>query len=402
MNFFTTLFILALVAVTNAHLFIFSPAPITGTAPKEPLDKSGSNFPCHGASLPTTGGESMPAGSSQLLSWDLGSGENTAVHGGGSCQISITYETDPAKQKDPASWKVIYSIEDGCPSNTAGNLDSMPSWTGPQGTYTGALSCDDPKANGVDCVNHFNFTMPKGVQSGHAILAWTWFNTVGNREIYMNCVNADITGGDGSEMDGFPSMFVANLASVDTCATVENTVLQFPFPGKYVTTKTAASATKTYPIALPACTDNGAPAKAAAGSASGSGSSPSPPPISTSAAAVVTGSSVPSTSQAASAGVFKTQQASSFLTVVMPASSASSPVSSSPVHASAPVRVTPIASASAAPVSGSSSCASPAQPCTGVFMCFSATQFGLCNHGCALPQAVAAGTQCLNGAIVKK
>jgi hypothetical protein len=106
----------------------------------------------------------MAAGSSQLLAWDTGNGANTAVHGGGSCQISITYETDAANQKDPKNWNVIYSIEPGCPSNTHQNLDG--SYTGPQGTYTGSYDCTDPKTNGVDCVNQFNFTIPKGIKSG--------------------------------------------------------------------------------------------------------------------------------------------------------------------------------------------------------------------------------------------
>lgn len=144
----------------NAHMFISSPVPIPGTAPKSPLDASGSNFPCHGVSLPSSGGEQMAAGSSQLLAFDTGDGANTAVHGGGSCQISITYETDAAKVKDPKNWYVIYSIEGGCPTNTYQNLDG--SYQGPQGTYTGAYDCTDPRTNGVDCVNQFNFTIPKG------------------------------------------------------------------------------------------------------------------------------------------------------------------------------------------------------------------------------------------------
>ena len=100
--------------IANAHLFINSPVPIPGTNIKDPLDPSGSNFPCHGVSLPGSGGTKMAAGSSQLLSFDSGlEGENWAVHGGGSCQLSITYETDPAKVKDPKNWYVIYSIEQG-------------------------------------------------------------------------------------------------------------------------------------------------------------------------------------------------------------------------------------------------------------------------------------------------
>lgn len=151
---------LLLCSVVNSHMFISSPSPIPGTFPKDPLDPSGSNFPCHGVSLPESGGQSMAAGSSQTLAFELAGGANTAVHGGGSCQISITYETDPAKQKDPSNWKVIYSILGGCPSDTVGNLNS-------------AIACTSE--NEADCVNKFPFKIPKGVKSGHAILAWTWF-----------------------------------------------------------------------------------------------------------------------------------------------------------------------------------------------------------------------------------
>ena len=116
---------LGLALTSHAHLFLSSPQPIEGSAPKDPLDGSGSNFPCHGVALPSSGGESMPAGSSQLLAFDTGKGANTAVHGGGSCQISITYETAAAKVRDPKNWFVIYSIEGGCPSSTYANLDAV-------------------------------------------------------------------------------------------------------------------------------------------------------------------------------------------------------------------------------------------------------------------------------------
>lgn len=152
-----------LLGSVHSHLFISSPSPIPGTYPKDPLDPSGSNWPCHGVSLPSSGGQTMAAGSDQPLEFDLGGGANTAVHGGGSCQISITYETEPAKQKDPKNWHVIYSILGGCPSDTVGNLNS-------------AVACTSK--NQADCVNKFKFKIPKGVKNGHAILAWTWFKSV--------------------------------------------------------------------------------------------------------------------------------------------------------------------------------------------------------------------------------
>lgn len=95
----------------------------------------------------------MAAGSTQLPAFDLGAGDNTAVHGGGSCQLSITYETDPRKQKDPSSWRVIYSIEGGCPTDAPGNLQ--------QGHV---VECSTNGSTTTACVNEFPFTIPPGVK----------------------------------------------------------------------------------------------------------------------------------------------------------------------------------------------------------------------------------------------
>jgi len=194
----------SLLSMASAHLFIAEPKPIQGNAIKDPLDPSGSNFPCHGAPLPTSGGQKMVAGETFPLQFEMAEGANTAVHGGGSCQLAIL--SDTANAADPASWNVIYSIEGGCPSNTQGNL------------APGFKACTS--ADQGDCMHSWDIPMPKGVKSGNAILSWTWFNTIGNREMYQNCVNVDITGGSG---DGtFPPLFVANLASVNDVKTTEN------------------------------------------------------------------------------------------------------------------------------------------------------------------------------------
>ena len=410
----------------NAHLFISSPSPIEGTAPKDPLDASGSNFPCHGVSLPSSGGTPMAAGSSQLLSFDNGAGANTAVHGGGSCQISITYETDAAKVKDPKSWHVLYSIEGGCPSNTYQNLDG--SYTGPQGAYSGALQCTDPKTNGVDCINQFNFTIPKGVKDGHAIMAWTWYNSVGNRELYMNCMNTELSGGDGSEMEEFPSMFVANMAGIrgGNCPTTESQAVQFPFAGKYVTTKLpsgeAAKTASTFPIAKPTganCANDGAPAAGAGAAPSYGGGAPSASPskapkpsgysghgggvLTVTTMHTVTSGAVPS-SAAAGSSVAPSAPAGSSGGASYPAApsdSAAPSGSMTPSSSAAP-------SYGAAPSGSSSSsgsCSNGKVSCSnpGGVICIGNSQFGLCDvENCALPQALAAGTHCSGGTITKR
>lgn len=215
--------------MANAHMFISEPKPLQGYSPKDPLDPSGSNFPCHGAPLPTSGGQKLVAGETFPLKFEMGAdaqgnnAANTAVHGGGSCQLAVLYDT--SKAADPSNWNVIYSIEGGCPSNTEGNLSPG---------YKACTSADEG-----DCLHSWDIPMPKGVKSGNAILSWTWFNTIGNREMYQNCVNVNIEGGSG---DGtFPPLFVANLASVNSLTTTENSDVLFPEPGEFVTTMSATN-----------------------------------------------------------------------------------------------------------------------------------------------------------------
>ncbi|OTA31947.1 hypothetical protein BTJ68_08814 [Hortaea werneckii EXF-2000] len=373
---------LGLPYTTNAHLFIQSPTPIEGSAPKDPLDASGSNFPCHGVSLPSSGGQKMAAGSSQVLAFALGDGANTAVHGGGSCQLSVTYETEPAAIKDPSNWH------------------------GPQGTYSGALACSDPKTNGVDCVNSFNFTIPTGMKSGAATLGWTWFNSVGNREMYMNCASIDIEGGDGSEMSDLPSMFVANLANVNSCPITQSMDLSFPNAGKYVTTKKpegeAAKTAVTFPMAKPTgegCSNDGGAAPGGSGYGAGSQSSPSAyPPAATTQLAPAYGapSAAPSasvsnpTSAASSAAGGNGYKIPTMTTIAGTASSAA---------------LAPTGSAPAPYTGAGSSCSGDSVSCpsTGSVICIGNDKFGICDtDGCAIPQPLAAGTTCRNGTIQKR
>jgi len=207
-------FVLAggLAALADAHMIMRMPAPYTSPAvSSSPLDPSGSNFPCQ-----STGGAfegtptKMEKGSKQQLGFT-----GSAVHGGGSCQVSITYDEKPNAQ---SSFKVIKSIQGGCPArNTAGNLPANPDGAAPD-TY--------------------EFTIPEDIPSGKATIAWTWFNKIGNREFYMNCAPVEISGSGGSEagLAALPDMLVANIASMGTCATTEGTDIEFPNPGSDVET----------------------------------------------------------------------------------------------------------------------------------------------------------------------
>ena len=205
----------------NAHLTLLTPAPY-GSPNNSPLDPSGADFPCKAQNNADGPINEMAIGAPQELSF-----KGSAVHGGGSCQIALTKDNPATKS---SKWMVIHSIEGGCPSKTA---------TGNKGNDAGSTSSADK----------YQFTIPDGIDPGTYTLAWTWFNEIGQREMYMNCANAKVTGGSSkrstynnetlaipelSERDNsFPDLFVANTPKTN-CEIKEGSDVQFPDPGKSV------------------------------------------------------------------------------------------------------------------------------------------------------------------------
>ncbi|KAK0652726.1 hypothetical protein B0T16DRAFT_435330 [Cercophora newfieldiana] len=135
-----------------------------------------------------------------VKTWTAGDKYNLTIqggapHGGGSCQASIS--TDGGK-----SFKVIHSWIGGCPG-TSGQESS------------------------------FNFRLPADTPSSDAALfSWTWFNLLGNREMYSDCAVVKISGGSGSESTAFssrPDPLVANVGN--GCTTVDTKSVVFPNPG---------------------------------------------------------------------------------------------------------------------------------------------------------------------------
>ena len=101
----------------NAHMKLGTPAPYAfDSLTNAPLAADGSDFPCkqrpdvYGPAKSTA---TMPIGAKQTLAFIGG-----ATHGGGSCQVSITSDEKPTKD---SKFKVIHSIEGGCPSADEGN-----------------------------------------------------------------------------------------------------------------------------------------------------------------------------------------------------------------------------------------------------------------------------------------
>lgn len=189
--------LIGMASMASAHIIMTNPVPY-GSPNSSPLAADGSDFPCKGAS-PGGEGNKFEAGSKQQLSF-MGS----AVHGGGSCQISVTTDKNPTKE---SSWKVIKSIEGGCPAkNEPLNRPENP--------------------NDTDG-DVYDFEIPSKMADGEYVFAWTWFNKVGNREMYMNCASVSVTGGsnDKSFLDSLPDMYVANIGN--GCATTEGKDMQF-------------------------------------------------------------------------------------------------------------------------------------------------------------------------------
>ncbi|KAH7310536.1 hypothetical protein B0I35DRAFT_470440 [Stachybotrys elegans] len=201
----------ALASTVSAHASLSNPIPFLyeeGTTVVVPLKIDGSDFPCHIGGFGTYEIDEtnvFEAGSTQSLEF-----KGTMVKGGGSCQISVTTDLEPTKD---SVWKVIKSIEGGCPArNVAGNLPGLDFVTPVPDT--------------------FDFTVPD-LAEGNYTLAWTWFNKVGNREMHMECAPMEVIGGDGStDLESLPDMFVAHLDN--SCSIPAGGDVVFPDAGEDV------------------------------------------------------------------------------------------------------------------------------------------------------------------------
>ncbi|EXJ84673.1 hypothetical protein A1O3_05343 [Capronia epimyces CBS 606.96] len=126
----------------------------------------------------------------------------TATHDGGSCQLSLSYDNG-------VTFKVIKSIIGGCPL---------------------------PRT--------YSFTVPSYAPSSDtALFSWTWFNLVGNREMYQNCARVQIVSNPAQKyrrtpfkrqasIDDLPDIFTCNIGN--DCQTIEGAEIVFPNPGSDV------------------------------------------------------------------------------------------------------------------------------------------------------------------------
>jgi len=116
----------------------------TSDGPQNPLQADGSNYPCHGVAPGDVVATYAP-GSTQKLKL-----QGSAVHGGGSGQMSITYDTKPTKD---SKFRVMQSWMGDHPVKADGNLDPNPTLD-------------------LDAINPLSFKVPAGLPAGKAVVAW--------------------------------------------------------------------------------------------------------------------------------------------------------------------------------------------------------------------------------------
>jgi len=349
----------ALMGSANAHVRMVEPAPLSPAPDTSPLDRSGSNFPCKKTSAGFIVNTTQDATVGQPFQLSFAGSAN---HNGGSCQLSLSKD-DASALSSSSSFKVIYSIMGGCPG-----------------------------VSGVE--NSYQIKVPAEVPNGKYTMAWTWFNNIGNREMYMNCALLAVSGSKASSSDfrSLPDMAIYNIQGKDNgCKTIETKDVQFPNPGRYVETGQGAK------LAPPAC--NGASGDTSGSGtavipAGGSGNNGQPASPAAGTSSMNNGLYTPRASATSS-------KAASMATLAPAASYMSS------MHASSGItRATPSATSSykapSAAAHGFSSGVGQACSQDGALVCNSdGTQLGLCNFGRVQFMAVAPGTLCRNGAIAK-
>ncbi|KAF6223857.1 hypothetical protein HO173_013102 [Letharia columbiana] len=383
-------------ATTSAHMILGSPPPY-GSPDNSPLVADGSNFPCKATSNAGAIVTEMAIGAAQPL-WFIGS----AVHGGGSCQISLTTDMPATKS---SSWMVIHSIEGGCPAKGVSGND----------------------AAGQSGGSNYTYTIPQGITPGSYTLAWTWFNKIGNREMYMNCASIKVSGGSKKRAatlnetlgipelyerttPSFPGMFKANIPTTD-CETVDSADVLFPDPGASVEKDGTSALTAPTGAKCNVVAGGGSSASnsstAAAGSSSSGSSSGSSGSGSSGSGSSGSGSSAPASPGSSSAASAAPSMATSDAPASAATSMAAAPsVSASPVVAAAPsVAAAAPSSAPSAITNSSSSSTTPSTSSTGT--CSTAGQ-SVCSPdgkqiGECTPQLtvtwipVADGTKCVGG-----
>lgn len=338
--------LLCLLPVVSSHIVMSDPVPY-GAPDNSPLAPSGSNYPCKSSDYTINKLNNWTVGETVTLSF-----KGSAVHGGGSGQIAVTLDKQPTIS---STWKVVHSFEGGFP--------------------------------GVGAPSNWPFKVIQELPSGEYTMAFTWFNRIGNREMYMNCAPISVGGGsdDKSAFEQLPDMALANIAvGGGNCNTKETVDYTFQDPGKYVT--------RTGPGPFMDLCGGGGNSPGQPG--------PSQQPV-PSSQTQNNGMYTPSASQApaSSAQSSKIPVTSTIHTLVTVTSYGTPSIASSVTVPSSP------ASSTLAQPATSQALAIPSSDCNteGAVVCNEdGSKYGLCNHGKVVFQPVADGTKCSTGAIQRR
>ncbi|KAH3912761.1 hypothetical protein HBH56_119000 [Parastagonospora nodorum] len=391
----------ALAASASAHIVLTYPKPFgwdtLNSSPLAPAD-----FPCkqrNGVYAVDT-----------MNQWNAGETQNitfggTAVHGGGSCQFSITTDPEPTEK---SQWKVIQSVVGGCPTaKTNENFEEIPG--------------KDPRTIAVP--DEFPVTMPSDIPEGRYTFAWTWINKVGNREFYMNCAPIQV-GSSGSTastasaakaLAALPDMFVANLPDTECKAASGNFV--YPDPGSKVMQLKQEALINA--VSGAACQKQNALGAGAGSIGSPSAGTPSTPSEGTPSTPSDGGyptkpsSGVPSESPINKGpteskaplnpgGVFAPGASSVPVSKPTPQPEAPAPAPAPQPEVPAPQPAPAAPSAAPQVPNNTTPTNGECTPCTndGAVVCIGSKKFGLCNRGCAVAQDLAEGMMCSAGAVV--
>ncbi len=316
----------------------------------------------------------------------------TRIHsGGGSCQLAITSDKHPSAS---STWQVIQSIEGGCPSKDGTNPST------------------------------YDYQIPAGVAPGDYVFAWTWISKLaGQPEYYMNCAPITVAGSKTRRTakswwreylrrrDSFPNLFVANLASINSCKAGPGIDPLYPDAGsnvvKYAATPKYGDVigTNCFPASGGGAGGSGPQSSAGASAApapTATSAAPPPPPPTTSTSTTKAPPASTPPANTAPGGVFVTMSASSSASAAPSPSAPATHASVAPspstlaTTASATAQATPPQATAGA---GSGGAGAKSGPCTseGMFNC-EGTQYQQCASGAwTAMRPLAAGQTCIQG-----
>ncbi|KAI0137123.1 endoglucanase [Xylariales sp. AK1849] len=371
---------LMLFAPVSGHVILENPKPFlfAEEGPTNPV--TAASFPCKmppGTTLKIDGAPTeMAVGDDQLLTF-----QGHAVHGGGSCQLSLTSDiTSDFQPNKDSRFFVIHSIEGGCPArNVSGNLE------GPN-------------------VDKYSFQIPAGVDPGQYVLSWTWVPRGGGQpEYYQNCAPILVNAAKTKRMsevnrremslaksEDFPDMFMANLGDMTAGCTTgdaqrQQLAVAYPNPGESIDHPEGIGK-----LFKQSCDGN--------------------PRASPSASTRVSSSLVPTSSPLVTQSLTKSSTMPQSKTMDTLQSLSKCVPTSTEVTSNTILTVLPLTKSSYTTPSTSSSCSSatPAPSSVGStcnngdLLCVNGNMFSTCTGGnWTSPQPLASGTSCTGGAGVR-